>query len=81
MADFFRSVGLVDVDIDEVGNVSGSWNPDGASADPLIVSAHLDTVFPPGTDVTVREDGRRIMGPGISDDGRGLAVMLTVAEA
>ncbi len=81
MADLFRSVGLADVGIDEIGNVSGSWNPDAAPADPLIVSAHLDTVFPAGTDVAVREEGRRIIGPGISDDGRGLAVMLTVAEA
>jgi acetylornithine deacetylase/succinyl-diaminopimelate desuccinylase-like protein len=44
------------------------------------VSAHLDTVFPEGTDVLVREKGDRLVGPGISDDGRGLAALLGLAR-
>ena len=43
--------------------------------EPLIVSAHLDTVFPPETDVVPKRSGDRIQAPGISDDGRGLAVV------
>ncbi|MSP95157.1 MAG: M20/M25/M40 family metallo-hydrolase, partial [Alphaproteobacteria bacterium] len=42
------------------------------------VSAHLDTVFPEGTDVTVKRDGNKLMAPGIADDTRGLAVMLAL---
>ena len=45
------------------------------------MSAHLDTVFPPETDVTVTRDGDTLYGPGISDDARGLATLLAVARA
>lgn len=48
---------------------------------PLIVSAHLDTVFPEGTDVTVTREGDLLRGPGISDDARGLATLVVVARA
>src|SRR6187401_3278828 len=47
----------------------------------LVVNAHLDTVFPEGTDVKVRRDGTRLMAPGIGDDTRGLALMLSVLRA
>ena len=47
----------------------------------LAVLAHLDTVFPEGTDVKVRRDGTRLMAPGIGDDTRGLALMLAVIRA
>ena len=43
--------------------------------------AHLDTVFPPGTDVTVRREGDRLYAPGIGDDTRGLVLLLNVARA
>lgn len=46
----------------------------------LVVSAHLDTIFPEGTDVTVRRKDGRLLGPGISDDGRGLAALVTLAR-
>jgi len=45
----------------------------------VVVCAHLDTVYPDGTDLTVRRDGSRLVGPGICDNGRGLAVMLLLA--
>src|SRR5512146_1922391 len=49
---------------------------------PLIgVSAHLDTVFPLGTDLATREDGNRLFGPGISDNAAGVVAMLAVASA
>jgi acetylornithine deacetylase/succinyl-diaminopimelate desuccinylase-like protein len=47
---------------------------------PLVLSAHLDTVFPAGTDVALRREGPRILAPGISDDGRGLAALLALAR-
>jgi tripeptide aminopeptidase len=76
--------GLGGIRIDEEGNVlaplRGSLD-DAATWDAYIVSAHLDTVFPEGTDVRVREDGDRLIAPGISDDGRGLAALLALVRA
>jgi acetylornithine deacetylase/succinyl-diaminopimelate desuccinylase-like protein len=46
-----------------------------------LVAAHLDTVFPEGTDVRVERAGSRLDGPGLVDDSRGLAVILSLAEA
>ena len=74
----FEGIGLADVRIDGEGNVLGEIG----SGEPLVVlSAHLDTVFPAATDVTVRRDGSLLIGPGIGDDCRGLAVVLAVARA
>jgi acetylornithine deacetylase/succinyl-diaminopimelate desuccinylase-like protein len=47
---------------------------------PLILSAHLDTVFAPGTDITIKTDGARVSAPGICDDGRGLTAILAAAK-
>ena len=79
MAELFREAGLREVSIDAEGNVLG-WLAERRADHPLIVSAHLDTVFPEGTDVRVREKGDRLVGPGISDDGRGLAALLGLAR-
>lgn len=79
LAGRFTSLGLRDVHTDEIGNVIGIFP--GASADPLIaVSAHLDTVFPAGTDVTVRRVGSRLCAPGIGDDVAGLTALVALAE-
>ena len=76
----FESLGLDDVRIDRAGNVIG-MRP-GTSAHPnLVFAAHLDTVFPEGTDVKVTREGDLLKGPGIGDDCRGLAVMLGVIRA
>src|SRR5579883_1350169 len=76
----FEKLGLKDVRIDKVGNVIGV-RP-GKSARPnLVFSAHLDTVFPPETNVKVKREGNTLTGPGIGDDCRGLAVMLSVIKA
>src|SRR5687768_3004130 len=79
MAELLRAAGLRDVSRDELGNVVGGWGA--AEEPPIVVSAHLDTIFPAGTDVRVREDGDRLIGPGISDDARGLAALLALARA
>lgn len=78
--DRFARLGLADVRRDEVGNVLGAWMPEGADGPPVVVAAHLDTVFPAGTAVEPRTSGRRIHAPGITDNCRGLAGMLAVAR-
>ena len=79
MAALMAEAGLERVETDSVGNVHGWWGP--ASGAPVVLSAHLDTIFPAGTDVRVRRSGDRLVGPGISDDGRGLAALLALARA
>jgi tripeptide aminopeptidase len=76
----FKEAGLENVRIDKAGNVIGV-RP-GVSAHPNVVfAAHLDTVFPEGTDVKVKRDGSVLKGPGIGDDCRGLVVVLGVIRA
>ena len=79
VADKLRGYGLR-VTVDEVGNVIAD-SGDGAVDDAVIVSAHLDTIFPPETPINVRRNGTRISAPGIADNCRGLAAMLAVARA
>ena len=76
----FEALGLTNVRIDKVGNVLGE-RAGQAVAPHLVFSAHLDTVFPEGTEVRVTRDGNQLRGPGISDDCRGLAVVLGVVRA
>jgi acetylornithine deacetylase/succinyl-diaminopimelate desuccinylase-like protein len=76
----FESLGLHDVRIDKAGNVIGV-RPGKAAHPNLVFAAHLDTVFPEGTDVKVKIDGETLKGPGIGDDCRGLALMLGVIRA
>jgi tripeptide aminopeptidase len=78
--DLLRRQGLSDVEMDREGNVMGVRKGTGATP-MLAVVAHLDTVFPEGTDVTVKRDGTKLMAPGIGDDTRGLAVMLAIIRA
>lgn len=78
----FIELGLVDVQVDEIGNVVG-LRP-GAEGKPkhvLAVTAHIDTVFPEGTPIKTRKDGDRLYGPGISDNGAGLIGLLATVEA
>lgn len=73
------SAGL-NVQMDNIGNVIGELR--GSSDKELVVlSAHLDTVFPAGTDVKVRRDGDRLLAPGISDNGTGLAALAAIARS
>lgn len=79
VAVLFAEAGLDAVEIDDTGNVSG-WRPGTSAGPPLVVTAHLDTVFPAETDVTVSREGSLLRGPGISDDGRGLAALVALAR-
>jgi tripeptide aminopeptidase len=73
----FAELGLKETVIDAAGNVIGLRR--GNSRGPkLVVSAHLDTVFPQGTDVAVTEDDGVLRGAGIGDNARGLAALLSV---
>jgi tripeptide aminopeptidase len=76
----FRELGLQNVRIDKVGNVLGE-RPGTAPRPHFVLAAHLDTVFPEGTNVKTTQEGSVIRGPGIGDDCRGLAVVLAVVRA
>lgn len=77
-----RAFGLTGVRLDEVGNVTGSWGEvRGANGGAVVIAAHLDTVFGPDVDLTVKRDGPRLLAPGISDNARGLAGLLALAQA
>lgn len=68
----FIQENLKDVEIDEIGNVLGRL-PGSGSTLPIIVSAHLDTVFPSGTDLGYERLAEKVAGPGIGDNAVGLA--------
>jgi tripeptide aminopeptidase len=75
-----REAGLADVETDTEGNVMGvRRGRSGGSM--LAVIAHLDTVFPEGTDVRVKREGTRLLAPGVGDDSRGLALLLSMVRA
>ncbi|HJR42567.1 MAG TPA: M20/M25/M40 family metallo-hydrolase [Gemmatimonadaceae bacterium] len=74
----FEAERLTDVRTDAAGNVIAR-RAGAVELPPVVVCAHLDTVFPRDVSVRVRRDGARLMGPGIGDNGRGLAAMLAMA--
>ena len=78
--EMLRDHGLTNVEMDAAGNVMGIRK--GAGGGPLVaISAHLDTVFPEGTDVKVKRNGTVLSAPGIGDDTRSLAVLLSMIRA
>ena len=77
----FRELGLKDAAIDAEGNVIGLRRGSGAGRPKLVISAHQDTVFPEGTDVSVKEKDGMVLAPGIGDDSRGLAALLSLLKA
>jgi tripeptide aminopeptidase len=90
--EMLRQQGLSDVEMDAEGNVmgirKGSAGTPAGLAPPkppgegpmLVVNAHLDTVFPEGTNVKVKREGTRLMAPGVGDDTRGLALILALVR-
>lgn len=76
----FERLGLADVGIDAAGNVRGR-RPGAGRGRGLAMSAHLDTVFPRDTDLTVRREAGRVAAPGIGDNSTGVAGLLAMLEA
>lgn len=74
-----RAVGIDSVWIDTVGNVM-AYLPGSKGGKTVALNAHLDTVFPEGTDVSVTQRNDTLFAPGIGDDTRGLAMLLTIAK-
>ncbi len=78
--ELLKQHGLSDVEMDAEGNVMGLRR--GTGGGPIIaIAAHLDTVFPEGTNVTVKRTGTRLAAPGVGDDSRSLAVLLALIRA
>ena len=79
----FTALGLTNVHLDAAGNALAELP--GGNSEPnqpyLLLSAHLDTVFPAGTDTTPTEYGPRILGPGACDNGAGLTALLALIAA
>src|SRR5262249_23567334 len=76
-----QELGFKDASIDGEGNVVAVRKGTGGGRPKLVVAAHLDTVFPEGTDVTVKEKEGTVVAPGIGDDSRGLVVLLSIIKA
>lgn len=72
--------GLSEVHVDEVGNVLGTWKGTG-NGPRIMVAGHTDTVFPRETDLTLKKEGERYSCPGIGDDTRAVAELLSLARA
>ena len=84
LRDRFRELDLKEVHADDVGNIFGIRYDSakrGSAKSCVTLSAHLDTVFPAGTPLNVRQHGNRLYGPGVSDNGAGVTALLAVAAA
>ena len=80
VAERMRAIGLTDVTIDSIHNVTGILSA-GSTGPTTLVAAHLDTVFPRATPLQVRRTKQRLYGPGIGDNCVAVAAMLSVAAA
>lgn len=80
-AELLRAQGLQEVETDAEGNVTALRPGTDPEAGVVVLCSHLDTVFPAGTDVTVKREGTVLRAPGVGDDTRGLAVLLAMARA
>jgi acetylornithine deacetylase/succinyl-diaminopimelate desuccinylase-like protein len=85
LATRFKETGLIQVQTDTVGNVFGflpaaNLSPD-STGPVVVISAHIDTVFPAETPLNLVIDGDRLEGPGACDNGAGVAGLLAIANA
>ncbi len=76
----FEQRGLHDIHVDDVHNVYGRWPGSQPHRPALLVSAHTDTVFPAETDLTVRTERERVLGPGLGDNSLGVAGLLALLD-
>ncbi|MBL8090461.1 MAG: M20/M25/M40 family metallo-hydrolase [Anaerolineales bacterium] len=76
--DMFEKENLKDVSIDAIGNVYARMVGKNKTTKPLVVTAHLDTVFPRGTQLQVREEAGKVIAPGIGDNSLGVASLFGI---
>ncbi len=81
VAQRFTDLGLQHVEVDAEGNVLGVLPGSDPGARYAVLSAHIDTVFPPETQLNIRAESDKLFGPGISDNGAGVIGMLAVLAA
>jgi acetylornithine deacetylase/succinyl-diaminopimelate desuccinylase-like protein len=81
LCDRFKKLGLANASVDEVGNVVGLRPGARKSESAVAITAHIDTVFPPGTRIEVRSEGSKLFGPGVSDNASGVTALLAMASA
>lgn len=78
---WFSDLGLEDVEQDHLHNVYARWpGKSSSSLNPVVLSAHSDTVFPADTDLSIRLEGRRLYGPGVGDNATGVGGLLLIAQ-
>jgi tripeptide aminopeptidase len=77
--ELFAAEGLT-IHSDKIGNIIGELHGNN-EREIVMITAHLDTVFPAGTAVKVQREGDRMIAPGISDNGTGLAGLVAIARA
>lgn len=77
----FKEIGLEDVSLDQIGNVIGVLKGTRAGAGCVLLTAHIDTVFPAGTPIAPVVNGQRLAAPGACDNGAGISGMLAIASA
>src|ERR1700675_194103 len=77
----FVELGLEEVHVDPVGNVLGIHRGAEPARKHVALTAHIDTVFPAGTPLDIREEGGKLRGPGISDNASGVTALLALAAA
>lgn len=81
LATKFREIGLEEVRLDEIGNVIGLLRGGRAKARCVVLSAHIDTVFPAETPIQPLVNGLRLNAPGACDNGAGVVGLLAIASA
>ncbi|HEX3437995.1 MAG TPA: M20/M25/M40 family metallo-hydrolase [Pseudacidobacterium sp.] len=77
----FEELGLNDVAIDDVGNAIGICRGESSTIPCVVLSAHIDTVFPADTWIQPQLDGTKLYAPGACDNGAGVAALLAIASA
>ncbi len=79
-ADILANCGVSNVHTDDVGNVIGTYSSQNSREAPVVLCAHLDTVFSSNVDLTVRRSESILRAPGIADNARGLAGLASIAK-
>ncbi len=81
LCDRFREFGLEDVALDQIGNAIGVYRGEESGGHCILLSAHIDTVFPADTPIDPQLNGTRLTAPGACDNGAGVVALLAIAAA